>query len=47
MNKVNWSQAIAEVVLIFIGIAIGIIILGAIATFIVREWRHNNKINGA
>jgi len=32
---------------IFIGIAIGIIILGAIATFIVREWRHNNKINGA
>jgi protein SCO1 len=31
---------------IFIGIIMGIIILGAIATFIVREWRRN-KINGA
>jgi len=30
---------------IFIGIALGIIILGAIAIFIVREWR-KNKING-
>jgi protein SCO1 len=29
---------------IFIGIAMGIIILGAIAIFLVREWR-NNKIN--
>lgn len=31
---------------IFIGIAMGIIILGAIAVFLVREWR-KNKINGA
>ena len=31
---------------IFIGIFLGIIILGSIATFIVREWRRN-KINGA
>lgn len=30
---------------IFIGIILGIIILGAIATFIVREWRKNNKYN--
>jgi protein SCO1/2 len=30
---------------IFIGIALGIMILGAIAIFIVREWR-KNKING-
>ena len=28
---------------IFIGIAIGIIILGGIATFIVREWRQNKN----
>ncbi len=28
---------------IFIGIAIGILMLGGIATFIVREWRHDNK----
>jgi len=32
---------------IFIGLILGIIILGAIATFIVREWRKNNKNNGA
>lgn len=32
---------------IFIGIFIGIFILGGIAVFIVREWRQNNKINGA
>jgi len=32
---------------IFIGIIIGIIILGGIAIFIVREWRQNNKMNGA
>jgi len=32
---------------IFIGIIMGIIILGAIATFIVRAWRQNNKTNGA
>ncbi len=31
---------------IFIGLIMGIIILGAIATFIVREWRKNNKYNG-
>lgn len=30
---------------IFIGIIMGILILGAIATFIVREWRKNNKNN--
>ncbi len=29
---------------IFIGIIMSIIILGAIATFIVREWRHNKHI---
>ncbi len=28
---------------IFLGIAIGILMLGSIAAFIVREWRHNNK----
>lgn len=28
---------------IFIGIIMGILILGAIATFIVREWRRNNR----
>ena len=32
---------------IFIGLILGIIILGAIATFIVREWRKNNKNIGA
>jgi protein SCO1 len=32
---------------IFIGLILGIIILGAIAIFIVREWRKNNKNNGA
>ncbi len=32
---------------IFIGIAIGIFVLGAIAVFVVREWRKNNKITGA
>ena len=32
---------------IFIGIIMGIIILGAIAIFIVRAWRQNNKTNGA
>ncbi len=32
---------------IFIGLILGIIILGAIATFIVREWRKNNKNNGS
>jgi len=32
---------------IFIGITIGIFILGSIATFIVRAWRQNNKINGS
>lgn len=31
---------------IFIGIAMGIIVLGAIAAFLIREWRKNN-INGA
>jgi protein SCO1 len=31
---------------IFIGIGMGIIILGAIATFLIREWR-KNKVNGA
>lgn len=31
---------------IFIGLILGIIILGAIATFIVLEWRKNNKNNG-
>ncbi len=31
---------------IFIGIAMGILILGAIAVFIVRAWRQNNKITG-
>jgi protein SCO1 len=31
---------------IFIGIILGIIILGAIALFIVREWRKNNKSKG-
>ncbi len=31
---------------IFIGLILGIIILGAIATFIVCEWRKNNKNNG-
>ncbi len=30
---------------IFIGLILGIIILGAIATFIVLEWRKNNKNN--
>lgn len=30
---------------IFIGIIMGVLILGAIAAFIVREWRHNNRIN--
>jgi len=30
---------------IFIGIILGIVILSAIATFIVREWRKNNKNN--
>jgi protein SCO1/2 len=32
---------------IFIGLILGIIILGAIAIFIVREWRKNNKNNGS
>jgi len=32
---------------IFIGLILGIIILGAIATFIVLEWRKNNKNNGS
>lgn len=32
---------------IFIGLILGIIILSAIATFIVREWRKNNKNNGS
>ncbi len=32
---------------IFIGIIMGIIILGSIAIFIVYEWRKNNKNNGA
>jgi len=32
---------------IFIGLIMGIIILGAIATFIVIEWRKNNKNNGS
>jgi len=32
---------------IFIGIIMGIIILGAIAIFILREWHINNKNNGA
>jgi protein SCO1/2 len=32
---------------IFIGIIMGIIILGAIAIFILREWHKNNKNNGA
>lgn len=31
---------------IFIGIAMSILILGAIAVFIVRAWRQNNKIKG-
>ena len=31
---------------IFIGLILGVIILGAIATFIVCEWRKNNKNNG-
>jgi protein SCO1 len=31
---------------IFIGIILGILILGAIALFIVHEWRKNNKSNG-
>ena len=31
---------------IFIGIIMGVLILGAIALFIVREWRQNNKNNG-
>ena len=31
---------------IFIGLILGIIILGSIAIFIVREWRKNNKNNG-
>jgi len=30
---------------IYIGIIMGIIILGSIAMFIVREWRKNNKNN--
>ena len=32
---------------IFIGLILGIIILGAIAIFLVREWRKNNKNNGS
>jgi protein SCO1 len=32
---------------IFIGMAVGFIVLGSIAIFIVREWRRNNKNNGA
>jgi protein SCO1/2 len=32
---------------IFIGLILGIIILGSIAIFIVREWRKNNKNNGS
>jgi protein SCO1 len=32
---------------IFIGMAVGFIVLGTIAIFIVREWRRNNKNNGA
>lgn len=32
---------------IFIGLILGIIILGGIATFIVLEWRKNNKNNGS
>ncbi len=32
---------------IFIGIGVGLFVLGSIAVFIVREWRRNNKINGA
>lgn len=31
---------------IFVGIAMGLLILGAIATFIVQAWRQNNKIKG-
>jgi protein SCO1 len=32
---------------IFIGLALGIIILGSIAVFIIREWRQNNKQDGS
>jgi len=32
---------------IFIGIFMGLIILGSIGTFIVRAWRQNNQVNGA
>lgn len=32
---------------IFIGLVVGFIVLGSIAAFIIREWRQNNKHNGA